>query len=237
MLKQVQASGISITPETLDDYGLGNVDCEICGNTGSVTECKDGVLYSRECSCMARRRSIRKLKNSGLEDMISRYTFDSYETPDRETARIKEIAQHYTDGWLYIFGRSGSGKTHICTAICADLIRKDLEVYYMSWRDESTALKALVTDAEEYEKRLNKIKRVPVLYIDDFLKGGSSDADIRLAFEILNARYNDKALRTIISSEFDIKDILDRDEALGGRIYERSKGRVIKAPSKNWRLR
>lgn len=237
MLKKVQASGISVTPATLDDYGLGNVDCEICGNTGNVTEYKDGVLYSRECSCMARRRSIRKLKNSGLEDMISRYTFDNYETLDQETARIKEIAQHYTDGWLYIFGRSGSGKTHICTAICADLIRKDLEVYYMSWRDESTALKALVTDAEEYEKRLNKIKRVPVLYIDDFLKGGSSDADIRLAFEILNARYNDKALRTIISSEYDIKDILDRDEALGGRIYERSKGRVIKAPSKNWRLR
>ena len=78
---------------------------------------------------------------------------------------------------------------------------------------------------------------MPVLYIDDFLKGGASDADIRLAFEILNARYNDSKLKTIISSEMDLTAILNRDEALGGRIYERAKKNVLRAPGKNWRLR
>lgn len=238
MLKRVQQSGASITPtESLEDYGLGGVDCEICGNTGHVLVDRDGQLYSRECECMAKRRSLRKLRNSGMMDMVSRYTFDNYATPDLETADVKRMAQGYTDGWLYIFGRSGSGKTHICTAICSELINRGEEVYYMSWRDESTTLKGMVTDAEGYEKRLNKIKRVPVLYIDDFLKGGASDADIRLAFEILNARYNDSKLKTIISSEMDLTAVLNRDEALGGRIYERAKKNVLRAPGKNWRLR
>ena len=117
------------------------------------------------------------------------------------------------------------------------MINKGKEVYYMSWRDESTAIKADITDSEAYEKRIKKLKTVEVLYIDDFLKGSDTDADIRLAFEILNARYNDKRLRTVISSERDITELLERDEALGSRIYERAKGYTLRAPDSNWRLR
>ena len=69
------------------------------------------------------------------------------------------------------------------------------------------------------------------------MKGGHTDADIRLAFEILNSRYNDSQLRTIISSELTLFEILGLDEAVGGRIYERSKGFVLEAPRENWRLK
>ena len=94
----------------------------------------------------------------------------------------------------------------------------------------------MITDSYEYERRMRKLKRVEVLYIDDFLKGGDSDADIRLAYEILNFRYNDTGLRTILSSETDLKTLLKRDEALGGRVYERARGYVLQAPAKNMRF-
>lgn len=189
---------------------------------------------------MPKRRSLRRIKNSGLSDMINRYSFDNYETPDETRRKTKAKAVAYVSedtSWFYIAGRSGSGKSHICTAICAELINKGKDVYYMSWRDESTAIKACVTDTEAYESKMKKLKTVDILYIDDFLKGGDTDADIRLAFEIINSRYNDKKYRTIISSERDITELLERDEALGGRIYERAKGYTLKAPDSNWRLR
>lgn len=189
---------------------------------------------------MAKRRSLRRIRKSGMGDMFLRYTFENYETPDQARQKIKAKAEAFCEsdtGWLFIAGRSGSGKTHICTAICAQMIDAGKEVYYMSWRDDSTALKANVTDAEEYEQQIRKLKSVDVLYIDDFLKGSATDADIRLAFEILNSRYIDSRLRTIISSEMDIKELLSRDEALGGRIYERSRGYVLCPPNENWRLR
>jgi len=236
----VQRSGISITIETLADYGLDNVDCEECNNTGRILYEKDGTLYSRECQCMPKRRSLRRIKNSGLSDMINRYSFDNYETPDETRRKTKAKAVAYVSedtSWFYIAGRSGSGKSHICTAICAELINKGKDVYYMSWRDESTAIKACVTDTEAYESKMKKLKTVDILYIDDFLKGSDTDADIRLAFEIINSRYNDTKLRTIISSERDITELLERDEALGGRIYERAKGYTLKSPDSNWRLR
>ena len=63
-----------------------------------------------------------------------------------------------------------------------------------------------------------------------------TDADINLAFEILNARYNDPMLRTVISSELPVEKILAIDEAVGGRIVERARGFICKAPPENYRL-
>ena len=89
-LRKVQESGTSITTETLADYGLDNVDCQKCNNTGVlVTKKEDGTIYARECECMAKRRSLRRIKNSGLADMLLRYDFESYETPDEQRRKAQ----------------------------------------------------------------------------------------------------------------------------------------------------
>ena len=41
----------------------------------------------------------------------------------------------------------------------------------------------------------------------------------------------------MISSETDLERITALDEAVGGRIYERSRGFAVMAPPENWRLR
>ena len=75
----------------------------------------------------------------------------------------------------------------------------------MIWTEEATKLKALKTDDENYAREINKWKTAEVLYIDDFLKTRNgalpTDGDINLAFEIINARYNNRALRTIFSGK------------------------------------
>ncbi len=229
--------------ETLAEYDLGGVDCPLCNNTGMIIERGPGLLelHTHECSCMRERRSLRSLRKAGMADMATRYTMDAYQTDTGMRAKIKRIAQEFIaadSGWFFIAGRSGSGKTHICTAICIGLMQqKASEIYFMPWRDDSTEIKANVKNQEIYQAKIKRLKRVPVLYIDDFLKGSYTDADIKLAFEILNTRYNDTALRTIISSELPINEILKIDEALGGRIYERSRAFSVLAPDENWRLR
>lgn len=224
----------------LEQYDLGGVDCPECGNTGYIISADGTALASRECACMKRRRSLRSIRNSEMQDMLSRYTFENYEASDAKRRNIVTLAKTFVrrdTGWFFIAGKSGSGKTHICTAICKAMIERGEEVRYMRWREESVALKTRITEYEEYEERIGKFKTVPVLYIDDFLKGGTSDADIRLAFEIINARYADLRKRTIISSEMSLREIISLDEAIGSRIFERSKDFRIKAPEENYRLR
>ncbi len=229
------------TPDSfgLDGYGLGGVDCPICGNSGTVIRVdENGVRWASECECMAVRRSKKWIERSGLTDLLDRYTFDAYQMPDVKRRKIRQIAEAFCDsgsGWFFIAGRPGSGKTHICTAICGRML-KTSEVRYMLWRDEIVKIKADVTDSEAYERDLRPFKAAKVLYIDDFLKGKVTDADLNAAFEIINARYIDKSKRTIISSELRLPKIMDLDEALGSRIYERAKSFCVDAPDENWRL-
>lgn len=226
------------TTNLLEECGLSNVNCDMCGNTGLIHYKKDGYDYSRECECMKARRSLRSIKSSGMEDMLTRYTFGEYKTPDAKREELKKSAMDFVannSGWFYISGNPGSGKSHLCAAICRELIIGGKEVSYMTWRDDVTHLKSVVNEPE-YEDRMRRLKHVDVLYIDDFLKGKVTPADINLAFELLNARYNDSKLITVISSERDLNDVIEIDEAVGSRIYERSMGYCKKAPKDNWRL-
>jgi DNA replication protein DnaC len=217
--------------------------CELCHDTGQIIHRVPGSIEISvsECECAVKRRNALRIKRSGLADVMSRYTFEAYKTPDKQAAAIKAAALRYVaesrGEWFVIVGRPGSGKTHICTAIVAKLIEGGKNCKYMLWRDEVRELKALVNDNSAYRERMNLLKNVDVLYIDDFLKGRAvSDGDLNVAFELLNARYNARK-RTIISGERTIGAIMDIDEAIGSRIYERSKnGYCFETSPENWRL-
>ena len=177
------------------------------------------------------------MKESGLADAVSKYSFNNYQTNDSETKNIKQRAKQFvTHGRCFVIcGQSGSGKTHICTAICNDLLKDGYGVKYFIWRKDAAELKAIVNSGEEYQKAINKLHNIPVLYIDDFLKGTVTDADINLAYTIIDERYRNPNGKTIISTELPINAIVDKDEAMGGRIIEMSKGYILQAPDKNWR--
>lgn len=219
-------------------------DCPICNNKGTVCEIVNDEEVLLECICMRTRRSMQRMIQSGLTDMLQEYTFDKYKAEEGWQKKIKESAIRYAEnpeGWFFIGGTVGSGKTHICTAICDKLLEQEVPVKYMLWRDEIVRLKAIVNEPE-YPREINKYKEAPCLYIDDFLKSGDGKAtvgDINAAFQILNYRYNRKDLYTIISSEKTMEAIIAADEAIGSRIYQRTKEHCfsITGKDKNYRMR
>ena len=216
-------------------------DCPICHGKGYVArEDAQGGLICSECECMVRKRTLKRIERSGLSGLLTEYTFDAYQTPEPWQQRAKDMALDYLrsgNAWFYVAGTPGSGKTHLCTAICGKLIDEGREVRYMLWRREAPRLKALVNERDEYEKLMGEYRAAQVLYIDDFLKGALTDADLNLAFELLNDRYNARNTMTIISSELPVEKVIERDEAIGSRIYQRSRGYCITTPGANWRLK
>jgi len=176
--------------------------------------------------------------------MLAIYTFDKFNANHNWQKHIKTKAIEFANSpsdWFYIGGQSGSGKTHLCTAIAGELL-KTKRLRYMLWRDDAVKLKSYVNDAVEYKKLIEPLKTCTVLYIDDFLKTGNNGmttGDINIAFEILNYRYNNPELVTIISSEYLLAEIIRIDEAIAGRIKERCKDycfEIGKDVKKNYRL-
>lgn len=233
---------------------LDGYDCHICKNRGFMFKVgeyrgnyKEVVM---DCKCRPIRNSILRMKRSGLEDVIKKYAFEKFEATEPWQAAVKKQAMEFAKepkGWFFIGGQSGCGKTHICTAICRALLLDGNEVYYMKWRDDISKLKAISMDADEREKALDKIKNTKVLYIDDLFKTGQNpdgtaprptSADINLAFEIINYRYCKKDLITIFSSEMEMADLIDIDEATGGRICEKAITlNIAKDRSRNYRTK
>lgn len=225
------AERMNAEPGTLDD----GVNCPVCRNKGYVArELEDGSLVTRPCRCMEQRKAKRLIGQSGLGDLLESCTLKSFQTPDEWTKRALDKAVDYCKNgrgsWFYVSGRPGTGKTHLCTGICRYLLNHGAPVRYFLWREDAPKLKALVNDAEEYERRFRDLASVPVLYIDDFLKGTVTDADLNLAFSLINARYNQKHCRTIFSSERTIRDVRSYDEAVGGRIMQRADRYILNAP-------
>lgn len=226
---------------------LTGYDCEACKNRGYFRRVDDlGRPYNQLCKCAKIRHSLELIRRSGMADLTERYTLERWKTPESWHRQAQQLALEYAQEpngkWFFMAGPPGTGKSHLCTALCLELLRKGMETRYMLWRDTSVQAKACVNDAEAYKRLVDPLKQVQVLYIDDFLKTGkgidATTGDLNLAFEILNSRYADSKKLTVLSSERNIEQILSMDEAVGSRIYERTKGYYIPLTgAKNWRLK
>jgi len=210
---------------------LKGKDCQSCKNKGYIMILDDGYTALKPCECLKQRQKTVNVERSGLQKLIQDYTFETFEAKTMWQRVIKESAQAFVSDkahWFFIGGQVGAGKTHICTAIVNELLKQGKQALYMLWREEVVKLKSFVGDGKEYMKVIEPFKTKEVLYIDDLFKtekGKSpSTTDITIAFEILNARYQDNDLITIISSEKIIKEILVIDEAIASRIFEKTKG-------------
>lgn len=270
-LKTKHGGGEQLTAEQYEEMqckwandNAGNLNekdgynCNICNNKGIIYFLQESqftgtkAMTVKDCECMQIRRTLKRARQSGLNNILSDYTFAKYQATEKWQSSIKELAQAFCKddaaNWFYIGGQSGAGKTHICTAIAGHYIKQGKDCRYMLWRDDAVKLKQLVNDYTEYQRIINDFKFADVLYIDDLFKSqvGSEQsaeptkADINLAFELLNNRIMDKDKITIISSEFLITEALEFDEATIGRVFQKAgqyKLSIPKDRSKNYRLR
>lgn len=224
-------------------------DCAVCKGKTKVYYVQNGEVVFRNCSCIPIRSSILKAKASGLGELLSTCKFSTFSAREAWQIELKKRAKAYAaqpEGWLMVSGKVGGGKTHICTAIVGRLIHSGMSARYMRWKDDSTELKGMINDPA-FAAALSPFLTADVLYIDDFLKmprgtdGISKEpgkGDLNLAFQMINNRYT-AGKTTIISSEHTVDDIVKFDEAVGSRIYERTKNNCLIVPhdAQNYRLR
>jgi DNA replication protein DnaC len=226
---------------------LPYIDCPKCKNRGYIAKLNENLeeVHVR-CECMKTRENIHTMKKSGLGGLLARCTFESYNAETEWQQRAKALAADYVKNggkkWLYVSGQSGCGKTHLCTAVCGQLMNNGKTVVYTVWRNLLHELQGLQFKEELYRAKLTELRATDVLYIDDFLKSLDNSKiglELNFAFEIINARYNaDKP--TIISTEIFTEDLIKLDTATAGRIIEKTAGykiQIKKENDRNYRLR
>ena len=207
-------------------------NCPKCLNKGFryiVTENKDFGYLSMTtvpCSCKPKRMEYQRNRASGLPEG---YSFESFQVNTDWQREMRDAARRYLDdkayksgAWFFAGGEVGAGKTHIVTALAREILY-DRDVKFMSWIREAREMKSAIKDgrSEDYDNALWTMTTVDVLFIDDFFKGVATEADKKLAYDILNDRYNTKSA-VLMTSELTIDKLGQIDDSIASRIYERA---------------
>lgn len=223
------------------------VECEICKNKGYIQFLDQGRYVTiKYCECMEKRKIVKRALASGLGDYLKK-TLNDFEATEewQKVNKIKAfnfIKEHSNDNvWFMAIGTSGSGKTLLCSIVANHLLYKaGRNVTYLTWTDFISRLKRDVMgdQTNEVSKNLEDIKNVDILFLDELIKK-YNETDLKYLIEIINYRYTND-LKTIITSEKVLNELLDIDEATFSRAVEKCEGYFINIPKdrkKNYRLK
>lgn len=201
-------------------------DCPVCRNKGVVYKLNGMQQVAQFCECLPIRERIRRMKHSGLYEKIRSSTFASFRADEPWQRHILDTAKRYAEKHdrpaFFIGGQTGCGKTHLCTAICGELLRQGFDVQYFVWE---TYVKEILSrsgnsDRDEREKLMQPLYSSDTVYLDDFLrKDNPTQAERSVAFDVINHRYTEGKM-TIVSSEHVMQKLHCVDGAIAGRITE-----------------
>ena len=209
-----------------EDYTDVKYFCPDCSDSGYI----DGV---KTCHCLKELIIKERIAASAMGNLIEKQSFESFnlkcydydeKVKERMTA-ILAMAKNYVKNFgkrkdnLLLIGPTGTGKTHISTAIARELIHSGYDVIYDSTQN-------ILSDFEDdkfrsgwaqTENKSDKYLECTLLIIDDLGTEFSSQFTVSALYNLLNARQN-KGLATIISTNLTPEELARKYE---DRIYSR----------------
>ena len=174
-----------------------------------ICRCQKEENEKRENEAKQREKQVRLnklIKQSMLGDRYKEVAFENTETGfnpifDNTLIRCKRYCEISSEALekgygMYIFGNSGSGKTHLTACMANKLMREYREVLFTNFFEISSSIRKSFKDSNITEEGiLTRIANVDFLFIDDLgterVKKDNEDMWLQeKIFEILNKRYN-----------------------------------------------
>lgn len=207
--------------------------CKKCRDLGYIfQEDEKGYTVATPCECIEKRQIKEKLEGCGLTDSFKKKTFSTFKTDTEHQKQAKLRAMSYCKkfkeekGSFLLTGNPGTGKTHLGIAIMMQLVNQNVGCRYAEYISLIMRLKQCCMDPINYNKEINEYKNCTVLFLDDLLKGQTSEADRKYIYEIINYRYmTEKPI--IVSTEKSLDELMDYDAAITSRIIEMCRENII----------
>ncbi len=114
-------------------------------------------------------------------------------------------------GWLVLLGQNGCGKTHLAAAIANHLCQAGKSVRFIVVTDLLDHLRSAFSPESRvsYDELFEKIKKSPVLILDDFGEQATTPWAQEKLYQLINYRYNAR-LATVITTCTDLDEIESR---------------------------
>ena len=208
---------------------MGDPDCPICGGAGYLRRDvpvghpdfgKLDICTCRQDELLAQVRD-RLFRLSQLDE-LKEMTFESFEPQgrvgiaERERASLEHAFNHARlfaerpDGWLLLQGGYGCGKTHLAAAIANACVELGIPALFLTVPDLLDSLRFTFNNAEDsFEERFERIRKAPLLILDDFGTQSATEWAREKLFQILNYRYTNR-LPMVITTNLGLREIEGR---------------------------
>jgi DNA replication protein DnaC len=112
------------------------------------------------------------------------------------------------EGWLVLQGVNGCGKTHLAAAIANHLRREGKPVLFIVVTDLLDYLRSTFNPESRvsYDELFEKIKKAPVLILDDFGEQSATPWAQEKLYQLINYRYNAR-LATVITTCLSLDEV------------------------------
>lgn len=227
---------LGLTP----DYLTVHYDCPICQDVGFTP---NGGM----CSCLQQMIYKARFNEYDLTERFINNTFENFDlgifsekisnnsktklessvSPRIWMQVLKEMAEKYCSTYndssknLLLYGPVGTGKTYLISCIVNELIKKDIDLIYIS---APNLINLIFDDINQKTQLKNsnkeRLKTVELLIIDDLGTEGKNEFNANVMSEILDERIL-TGKKTIITSNYAPK------EMAAGRYPERMVSRII----------
>ena len=219
----------------------------------SCPKCRDaGFVGTKMCSCLREIFFSKNLASSGMGRLVDKQSFDNfdlewYKDDPKVYQRMKSNlaqAKSYATGFsknkgtnLLLVGTTGTGKTHVSTAIAREVIHQGYDVIYDSIHNIISDFEAdhFRSPYSKAETKSDKYLECDLLIIDDLGTEFSTQFTISCIYNLINTRMN-RGIATIISTNLDPGELSSKYE---GRIYSRLVGKnstVLKFEGRDKRI-
>lgn len=238
-LKEKNKELLNKKKEILSEYGISESFFE---DIYKCRKCKDtGYIGNKPCQCLKKRLIEAAYDMSNIKEVLKKENFENFDIsfyPDYgdneseksprkkiESILLKafEFIKNFDNDFmnLYLYGKSGLGKTFLCNCIAKDLLDKGKSVLYLS---ASQLFKMLEKDTfknetDEFGEVLNLIFDADLLIIDDLGTEFQTSFTSSEFFNIINLRYIKKK-SVVISTNLGPEDIIDKySDRVISRLY------------------
>lgn len=194
--------------------------CRLCRGKRFTVHIDGDQIIAKDCFC--RGKDTDPTHKEEYEKLTT-CTFERFRINEpwqrEELRKVKVWLAQNRYPFLFIGGKTGTGKTHLAFAAYGILLKRGIGGEYIPWRTAAKDLKERLKDYVEYgDARISELKSKPLLLLDDalgFSSGGfPEDDDFRLLKELVEARARN-GLRTIITSSFRATELYGVSKAIG----------------------
>jgi primosomal protein DnaI len=170
-----------------------NLEYRVCDNYARILKLRSGFIYYEYDEALFDKKNI-SLNSS------------KYRVPIIE--RMGNLLLNKTTKGLYIYGKSGVGKSYLLAVMAHQLVESGKKCAFISTSSLTERLRTFLLDEPaSFMEEMNRFKNVDVLILDD-IGGEKATAWIRdeVLFSLLDYRMKNKNLITCFSSNYSLKD-------------------------------